>query len=192
LWSVAPIKYRKGIKMIQINLASGQRPFEKPWVNVDLIDQGYPIDIITDAKDLSMFEADTVDMIVAHHLVEHIAIHDLEAYVTEWWRVLKPGGILSIFVPNMREIAKAWLEGKDGFSTYLHNVNTYGAWQGHIADLHKWGYDERELIDRICSWDGKEKKFNWHDQPYNPSNPLYRGANIAQDWWILSREFVKQ
>jgi predicted SAM-dependent methyltransferase len=98
---VAPIKYRKGVKMIQINLASGQRPFEKPWVNVDLIDQGYPIDIITDAKDLSMFEADTVDMIVAHHLVEHIAIHDLEAYVTEWWRVLKPGGILSIFVPNI-------------------------------------------------------------------------------------------
>ena len=38
--------------MIQINLASGQRPFPKPWINIDIKDQGYPVDILTDDKDL--------------------------------------------------------------------------------------------------------------------------------------------
>lgn len=176
--------------MTKINLASGQRPFPKPWINIDLIDQGYDVDILTDADDLHVIPDETVDIIVAHHLVEHIAIHDLERYVREWRRVLKVGGILSIHVPNIREIDRAWLEGR--IDTYIHNVNTYGAWQGHVADLHKWAYDDRELEDRISSWDGSKRVFEWTEvRPYNPSNPLYQGASIATDWWILNKEFVK-
>lgn len=172
--------------MKKINLASGQRPFDKSWINIDIINQGYPVDILTDANNLSMFEDGSVDIIVAHHLVEHIAIHDLEGYIKEWQRVLKVGGILSVFVPNLRELDKAWLEGK--IDTYIHNVNTYGAWQGHIGDLHKWGYDEKELIARV-SGDGR---IHWSEiRGYIPSLPVYVGANIAQDWWILSKEFVK-
>lgn len=182
--------------MIKINLASGQRPFGNGWKNVDLIEQNdsngnkYQLDIQTDAKDLHMFEDNSVDIIVAHHLVEHIAIHDLEAYVTEWRRVLKPGGILAVFVPNIRELDKAWLEGR--IPTFIHNVNTYGAYQGHVEDLHKWAYDEPELVDRLSGWDGNNRKFPWsHARTYQPNNPLYQGADIAQDWWILSMEFIK-
>lgn len=182
--------------MTKINLASGQRPFQKPWVNVDLIpqkdDKGVPyeLDVQTDAKDLSMFSDESVDIIVAHHLVEHIAIHDLEAYIAEWRRVLRPGGLLSIFVPNLRELDRAWIEGR--IDTFTHNVNTYGAYQGHFEDTHKWGYDEAELRDRMSGWDGSKRKFEWSEsRSYQPNNPLYQGANIAQDWWILSMEFVK-
>lgn len=181
---------------MKINLASGQRPFPKPWLNLDLYEQTdsngvpYALDVKTDAKDLSMFKDETVDIIVAHHLVEHIAIHDLDTYITEWRRVLKVGGMLSIFVPNLKELDRAWVEGR--ISTFIHNVNTYGAYQGHVEDLHKWGYDITELDDRISGWDGTKDKFPWSKvQGYNPTNPLYQGADIAQDWWILSMEFIK-
>lgn len=177
---------------MKINLASGQRPFSEPWINIDGIDQGYKVDILTDAKDLHMFEDESVGIIVAHHLVEHIAIHELEYYVGEWRRILKPEGILSIHVPDLRELDKAWLEGK--IDTYIHNVNTYGAWQGHIYDLHKWGYDAKELMERISCFNNNDNtsKYTWSEiNNYNPSNPLYEGADIAQDWWILSMEFVK-
>jgi hypothetical protein len=74
----------------------------------------------------------------------------------------------------------------------IHNVNTYGAYQGHMEDTHKWGYDETELKDRVSGWDGREAKHKWTEiRPYNARNPLYQGASIAQDWWILSMEFVK-
>lgn len=181
---------------MKINLASGQRPFPKPWVNVDLIEQTdsqgrpYALDIKTNANDLSMLASDSVDVIVAHHLVEHIAIHDLESFVSEWRRVLRPGGLLAIFVPNLKEINRAWLEGR--IDTYIHNVNTYGAFQGHIEDLHKWGYDANELRDRMSGWDGNQRKFEWSEiRDYTPSDPRYQGAEIAQDWWILSMEFIK-
>lgn len=174
---------------MRINLASGQRPF-KGWTNIDAKDQGYQVDIVTDAKDLNMINDASVDIIVAHHLVEHIAIHDLNTYLKEWQRVLKKGGILSIHVPNLKELDRAWLEGK--IDTYIHNVNTYGAYQDSIHDLHKWGYDEQELRDRLSGWTGEKNEIEWGEiRPYNRDNPLYEGAEISTDWWILNLEFVK-
>jgi predicted SAM-dependent methyltransferase len=132
----------------------------------------------------------TVDIIVAHHLVEHIALHDVSAYVTEWYRVLRPGGILAVFVPNLKEIDRAWLEGR--IDTFIHNVNTYGAYQGHFEDTHKWGYDENELRDRLSGWDGNKREIDWSKiQQPNMSDPRYQGANIARDRWILEMEFTK-
>jgi predicted SAM-dependent methyltransferase len=175
---------------MKINLASGERPFSNPWVNIDIKDQGYKIDIIADALDLNMIKDETVDVIVAHHLLEHIPLHHVEVAIAEWRRVLKKGGILFISVPNLKEINKAWIEGR--IDTFIHNVNTYGAFKDSHHDLHKWGYDQRELEDRVSGWDGNNKKFDWSEiRAYNPNNPLYQGANIATDWWILEREFVK-
>ncbi len=181
---------------MKINLASGQRPFPKPWVNVDLIEQfdgegnQYALDVKTDACDLSMFDDNSVDIIVAHHLVEHIALHDISRYVTEWYRVLRPGGILAVFVPNLKELDRAWVEGR--IDTYIHNVNTYGAYQGHVEDLHKWGYDSTELHDRLSGWDGANRSIPWSEigSP-NMGDTRYDGANIAHDWWILEAEFKK-
>jgi predicted SAM-dependent methyltransferase len=184
---------------MKINLASGQRPFQKPWVNIDLIEQTdsegkpYHMDIIADAGELPMIEDNSVDIIVAHHLFEHIAIHDHDKYITEWRRILKVGGILAIFVPNIREIDKAWLEGR--IDTFIHNVNTYGAYQGHVEDLHKWAYDDKELCDRVSGWDGTSNKFSWDIEDINHSvlqRPIYSGHDCCLDWWILAKQFTKK
>ena len=178
---------------MKINLASGQRPFGEGWTNIDIKDQGYPVDILTDAKDLSMIPDESVDIIVAHHLVEHLPLHHLEMYITEWRRVLRKGGILSVFVPDLREITKGWLEGR--INTYIHNVNTYGAYQDSIHDLHKWGYDQQELDDRMRGWDGSNFKFEWEIRDLNPtiyrSMPIFEGSDCCFDWWILARMYVK-
>ena len=174
---------------MKINLASGQRPFKKPWINVDIRNQGYDIDIECDVKKLP-FEDNSCDILVAHHLWEHIPLHEQEETIREWYRVLKKGGTLAIFVPNMREIASAWLTHR--IDSFIFNVNTYGAWQGHTTDLHRWSYDDKELYDRVtCLREGKSL-FEFDYQNYNPNNPLYHGADIAQDWWILSKEFIKK
>lgn len=181
---------------MKINLASGQRPFAKPWTNIDLIEQfdgegkQYALDIKADAGDLNMVESDSVDIIVAHHLLEHIPLHEVSRYITEWRRVLRPGGILAIYVPNLKEIDRAWIDGK--IDTFIHNVNTYGAYQGHVEDTHKWGYDENELRDRVSGWDGRTKSIEWSKiQKPDYNDPRYQGADIARDWWILEMEFTK-
>jgi len=174
---------------MRVNLASGQRPFDN-WVNVDIREQykengeKYKIDHIADVKKLP-FEDNSCDILLAHHLWEHIPLHEQEETIREWYRVLKVGGILSIHIPNMRELAKRWLEGK--IDTFIFNVNTYGAYQGHITDLHRWSYDEKELNDRITC----NGKFNLKMRDYDRNNPLYIDSDISEDWWILNKEFYK-
>lgn len=133
--------------MTKLNLASGQRPFPKPWVNVDIRDQGYPVDILADIRKLSMIEDNSVDAIVLSHAVEHIQLNDLLDAAKEWHRVLKVGGKMLVAVPNLKELAKAWIDGK--IDNFIFLVNTYGAYQGYVEDMHKWGFNFNELRDRL-------------------------------------------
>jgi SAM-dependent methyltransferase len=177
--------------MLRLNLASGQRPFNN-WTNVDIRNQGYSVDIIADVKSLPMIKDNSVDIIVAHHLLEHIRLNDILDTAKEWRRILKPNGKLAVFVPNLKELAKAWIEGR--VDNYIFLVNTYGAYQGYIEDTHAWGYDENELRDRLSGWNGTNRELNWGERNITRevlSEELYKDSECALDWWILAKEFTK-
>lgn len=61
-------------------------------------------DILADAKDLHMVETDSVDEIYASHVLEHLTWADGLTALKEWLRVLKPGGMLTVAVPDIVEI----------------------------------------------------------------------------------------
>lgn len=181
--------------MIRLNLGSGQRPFGEDWINVDVRKQGYQVDILSDIGDLPMFKDESVDLICLHHVVEHIDIGELEKYISEWYRILKPGGEIAVFVPDITKIFLKWSQGK--ISTYIRNVNIYGAYQGFFGDLHRWGYDHVELLSRMSALNEQtgEVKFKWSTvKVFDPEllkTDLYKGADIAIDWWILGLVFKK-
>jgi len=58
-------------------------------------------DICCDARCLPMFADGSLDYILSNHSLEHIS-EDAVAVLTEWGRVLKPGGLLFVAVPNGR------------------------------------------------------------------------------------------
>jgi ADP-heptose:LPS heptosyltransferase len=45
-----------------------------------------------------MFADDSLDFVFSSHLLEHI--EDFEAALREWWRVVKPGGHLCLYLPH--------------------------------------------------------------------------------------------
>ena len=55
------------------------------------------ISMVADAQDLSDFEDESMDRVVATCLLAHLS--EPEKALEEWRRVLKPGGSLSIYVP---------------------------------------------------------------------------------------------
>lgn len=54
--------------------------------------------IYADCARLDMFADGAVDCVFSSHLLEHIA--DYEAALAEWWRVLRPGGTLILYLPH--------------------------------------------------------------------------------------------
>lgn len=69
-------------------------------------------DVRADALDLP-FRDDSVDMIWASHVLEHLQVSDVPAALNEWFRVLIPGRRLIVRVPNFDYVAKYWLTGED-------------------------------------------------------------------------------
>ena len=161
-------------------VGSGQRPFEKPWVNIDCQERWSP-DLVCDVKTLP-YEDGTVDMVCAHHVLEHLGLDDGAIALREWRRVLKPGASLLVFVPDMAAIAKRWLAGE--FTDYQAMVNFYGAFMGSPADRHLWGWCYRSLREMLIDAGfSKIGLFDWRTIP---------GADIARDdRWILGVEASK-
>jgi len=63
-------------------------------------EQFVPISLIGDAQDLSSVQSDTVDFVIANHLVEHL--EDPIRGLQEMLRVIRPGGVLYVALPDPR------------------------------------------------------------------------------------------
>lgn len=99
-------------KMVKINLGCGDRPIAG-FLNVDIRDIPgieYPK---TSVDDLSCFPNDYADYIYACHVLEHLPRSMTFRVLCEWNRVLKPGGMLRIAVPDWDAIVAYYQETRD-------------------------------------------------------------------------------
>jgi SAM-dependent methyltransferase len=98
--------------MKKLHLGCGSKIL-KGFVNVDIQDiKGVDYSGV-DASDLSRFEDDSFDLIYASHVLEHIPRTKTFFTLLEWNRVLKPGGVLRIGVPDFDSTVKVYLRDND-------------------------------------------------------------------------------
>ena len=83
----------------------------KPGWEVLDANPGPCVDHVGNAADLSRFEAGLFREVYASHVLEHFDFKDeLLATLKEWHRVLMPGGMLHISVPDMDTLARLFLD----------------------------------------------------------------------------------
>lgn len=164
---------------LYLNLGSGQRPFDKPWINVDIQEKWKP-DIVADCSNLPMLEDNSACLIVLHHVLEHYGCNEADGLLKECRRLLSPTGSLIITVPDVISIVRGYWRGE--LDVFHVMVNLYGAYMGDEADRHKWGYTQLTLRKKLESLGFRSRAFDWR--------PI-EGASIAQDWWILGEEAWK-
>src|SRR5882672_10745776 len=83
---------------------------------------------------------ESVDEIVASHILEHFPHAQLEAVIKDWVRCLKKGGKLKIAVPDMKKIAESYLSGVQ----YPYESFLVGGQVDH-NDFHRSLFDESRL-----------------------------------------------
>jgi FkbM family methyltransferase len=99
---------------------------------------------------------DSIEEIVASHVLEHFSHRETSLVLQEWVRVLKPGGKVRLAVPDFEEVARLYLAGA------AVNVQGY-VMGGHCDsdDRHGCIFDKESLtelmmecgLERIGPWD---------------------------------------
>lgn len=91
---------------IKLHLGCGQR-YIPGFVHVDT--REFPhIDYVASADKLSMFQTGSVALVYCAHILEHFPRHETENVLREWHRVLRPGGILRLAVPDFEKLVEVY------------------------------------------------------------------------------------
>jgi SAM-dependent methyltransferase len=84
--------------MIRLNLGAGDDR-RKGFISVDLRPE--VADVVCDVRKLEMYADESVDEILADDVLEHFPVDQTTDLLAEWRRVLRPGGRLTVRVPNL-------------------------------------------------------------------------------------------
>jgi predicted SAM-dependent methyltransferase len=141
-WSRRKLARAQAQSPLRLHLGSGWVRKEG-WVNIDLV-LSKP-DIAWNLVTGIPFETGTVDAIFHEHVFEHIEVRDGFAFAQECLRVLKPGGVLRIGVPDAGALLEsyagtgdpAWARSRPTPMLAVHSL-----FYGHD---HRAMYDEQTL-----------------------------------------------
>lgn len=80
------------------------------WFHVDALALDH-VDHVGRVEDLSFIPDGSARLIYACHLLEHFGRKTYKDALAEWFRVLAPGGVLRIAVPDFEAAARLYLSG---------------------------------------------------------------------------------
>lgn len=114
--AVIPIQRRRAAvlakqKPLRLHLGSATNRLHG-WVNIDLLRPGRTLDLYWDLRRGIPFPTGSVNAVFAEHLFEHLAYEQGIALMRECSRVLVPGGVLRIGVPDLDRYIASYL-GRD-------------------------------------------------------------------------------
>lgn len=92
------------------------------WINSDI---DYRAELIIVLGRRLPFQAGALDRIYSEHVLEHVSLPEGMAFLKEAHRVLAPGGVLRIAMPNLETLVRGYLD--DDWRARFDWVN----WPGH-------------------------------------------------------------
>lgn len=132
---------------IKLNLGCGKRLLPD-YINIDL--HNPKADIIHDLLVPLPYDNDSVDEILAEHIIEHFYPEEWEKIKKDWARVLKPGGIIHIYTPDIIRCARNLLHDATKNNSWRWLLPIYGGYRGP-GEVHKNGFNLKRLTDDLNS-----------------------------------------
>lgn len=139
---------------VLLNLGCGDKKLPG-YINVDcaVSRKGIVPDVVADLRKLP-FPDGYADEVLSVHVIEHFYQWEAAGLLSEWRRVLKPGGRIVVECPNLLYAAKRFCAehrtagpGKEGQSTlwvFYGDPN----WRDPLM-CHKWGYTPQSLMEAL-------------------------------------------
>ena len=101
----------------------------------------------------------SADAVYSSHTLEHLSREAGEHFVAECRRVLRPGGVIRIVVPDLARIVCEYQSGKIDGRDFLTELGAHAPWAGRgklrqiaaffSGSLHLCMYDEKALTELL-------------------------------------------
>ena len=91
-----------------LNVGCG-RCYHEDWTNIDLVAQGPSVRQYDLRRGLP-YEDGAFDAVYHSHVLEHLTPEEARRMLVECRRVIRPGGVIRLAVPDLEEIARVYLE----------------------------------------------------------------------------------
>jgi len=153
----ALLKKTKG--PIKLNVGCGT-DYKKGWINIDNNSdeniESDKLDLDWDLRNPLPFDDGSVDFIFNEHFFEHLTPDEARVTMADLMRVLKPGGVMRIAMPDLESVVDHYLNVPldkdpviekfkiDFVKTRAEWMNMSFRWWGHM-----WLYDWEELVRRV-------------------------------------------
>lgn len=116
-------------------------------------------DIVGNILNLKNFKSETIDVIFASHILEHVYTHEVVDILKNTFRILKSNGLAFFIVPNLKHLADKFQSGnldEPIYNTSLGPICALDILYGHTAQLaqdkvymsHKTGFT-KEIAARL-------------------------------------------
>jgi len=141
----------------RLNWGCGPKP-DPGWINSD-VKQGPGIDVTCDIREGLPLESESIDYAVSIHALQELTYYEIVPALEELRRVLKPGGVLRLALPDAALGIRAYVDGEaDYFLVPDTDAGTIGGkfcvqltWYGHSRSLFT-----RDFIDELLTRAGFE------------------------------------
>jgi predicted SAM-dependent methyltransferase len=159
---------------IFVELGAGDKRGTDGWLTMDVTKN---CDVYWDLRRGIPFPNGSVKKIYSSHFFEHLSFGETQRMLDECKRVLVPGGLFSICVPNAKIYIDAYAKGNSlnaatffGYGAAFNNTTRidYVNYMAYMGGAHKYMFDEENLIFILHS-----KGFrNVHLREFDPSLDL--------------------
>ena len=120
------------------------------WINSDIV-EAPGVDVICDIRAGLLLPDEHVDYIASHHALTDLKIWEQIPALQELRRVLKPGGVLRLSLPDFDAAIAAYLAGRQSYfdiyawDTLAGNFITHILWHSCTATLFTCSFAEELL-----------------------------------------------
>lgn len=131
-------------KNINLDIGSGLKTDWQPgdYIRIDPYAEG--VDVKAFADNLP-YENNSVDSIWSSHTLEHIDKFHIVSTLKEWYRILKPNGIITIRVPDLAWCCQWWLNHQ----TTGWDMDIIFGNQSREGEFHKTGFNREIMLEYL-------------------------------------------
>jgi len=135
--ATAPVEPVQPTDAIRLHVGGKER--RKGWKILN-IQPGPEVDFVGDCTDLSHFPDNSIAEIYASHVYEHLGYQkELPKAIASVYRVLRPGGIFRVGVPDLDTLCKLFVHPTLTLNDKIHVMRMIYGGQMDSYDFHKVG-----------------------------------------------------